>query len=151
MNHLLDTQTFLWLVTGAPELPDMIRSRLESDPALLGVSAAVTMELAIKARLGRLQPDRKGALRFDRPFRDWITEAIPTDKFQLVPLTPEIVADAFDLPDDFHSDPFDCLMVATARVLAVPLVTSDGLIGAYPHVRKVIYTPVRKATPSETA
>ncbi|CAG0935013.1 hypothetical protein TFLX_03837 [Thermoflexales bacterium] len=39
------------------------------------------------------------------------------------------------LPDAFHRDPADQLIVATARVLGVPLVTLDGRIRDYPHVQ----------------
>jgi PIN domain nuclease of toxin-antitoxin system len=143
MNHLLDTQTFLWLVTGAKELPDEVRRELEADPDLLGVPAAVPIELAIKARLGRTQPDRKGALQFSRPFREWIAQALPPDKFELVPISPATAAEAFDLPGDFHADPFDCLMVGTARQLQIPLVTSDETIRDYPHVPQRNFTPRR--------
>jgi PIN domain nuclease of toxin-antitoxin system len=147
VKHLLDTQTFLWLVTDAPELPVDVRRELEADPELLGVPAAVPIELAIKARLGRIQPDRKGALQFDRPFREWIAQALPADKFELVPLSPAIAAEAFDLPGDFHADPFDCLIVGTARNLDVTLVTSDEAIRDYPHVKRRTFSPCKTTGP----
>jgi PIN domain nuclease of toxin-antitoxin system len=39
------------------------------------------------------------------------------------------------LPGAFHRDPADQLIVATARVYDVPLVTLDGKIRDYPHVQ----------------
>ena len=38
-------------------------------------------------------------------------------------------------PKPFHRDPADQLLVATARVLQCPIMTEDGKIAAYPHVR----------------
>jgi PIN domain nuclease of toxin-antitoxin system len=46
-----------------------------------------------------------------------------------------IAAEAYSLPGEFHKDPADRLLVATARVLGAALVTPDELILAYPYVR----------------
>lgn len=39
------------------------------------------------------------------------------------------------LPGDFHRDPADQIIVATARLLGCPVVTADEKIRAYPHVQ----------------
>lgn len=147
MNHILDTNAFLWLVTGAKELPDGVRQRLESDPEKLGVPAAVLIELACKERIGRKQPQRPGGLRFPVPFRQWIAAAWQPDRFDLLPIVARVAAEAFDLPGDFHADPYDCLNVATARLLGLPLVTSDTAIRDYPEVNKLYFQPRRPETP----
>ena len=49
-------------------------------------------------------------------------------------LTPEVAVAACQLPGDFHRDPADELIVATARTLNLPLLTADAKILAYPHV-----------------
>ena len=41
------------------------------------------------------------------------------------------------LPGEFHRDPADQLIVATARIHDCPLVTSDSRILNYPHVETV--------------
>jgi PIN domain nuclease of toxin-antitoxin system len=143
MNYILDTQAFLWLVTGAREMPARLRRELDADGERIGVPAAVPIELAVKERIGRLQPQRKDGLRFPVPYREWIALALPPDKFELLPILPEVAAEAFDLPGDFHKDPFDCLIVATARLHGVPLVTSDQAIQEYPHVQTHPFTPIR--------
>jgi len=38
------------------------------------------------------------------------------------------------LPDPFHRDPADRIIVATARKLQCPIVTADHKILEYPHV-----------------
>jgi PIN domain nuclease of toxin-antitoxin system len=42
---------------------------------------------------------------------------------------------SIELPGEFHKDPADRLIVATARKLAAALVTADEKIRASPHVR----------------
>lgn len=39
------------------------------------------------------------------------------------------------LPQPFHRDPADQLLVATARIFDCPLMTEDSKIVSYPHVR----------------
>ncbi len=52
----------------------------------------------------------------------------------LLPITPEIAVRAYSLPEPFHRDPADRLLVATAIEWACPLLTDDKLILDYPHV-----------------
>ncbi len=52
----------------------------------------------------------------------------------LIGLTPEIVVESTRLPGSFHRDPADQMIVATARVLGIPLLTNDSMIRAYPGV-----------------
>ena len=59
---------------------------------------------------------------------------MPNPGIQLLPLTAPIAAESTELPGSFHKDPADQIIVATARVLGVPLITADGQILKYPHV-----------------
>ena len=53
------------------------------------------------------------------------------------PLTPEICIESAELPGVFHGDQADQIIVATARLLGAPVVTSDPKILDYPHVQSV--------------
>lgn len=68
---------------------------------------------------------------------DWITGALAAPGIVLVDLTPQIAVASTTLPGPFHKDPADQLIVATARVHDIPLLTVDGRILEYPHVRRV--------------
>jgi PIN domain nuclease of toxin-antitoxin system len=46
-------------------------------------------------------------------------------------ITPEIAVDSSRLPGDFHGDPADRILVATARSLGVPLLTRDRKLVEY--------------------
>lgn len=55
----------------------------------------------------------------------------------MLPLTPEITVEACQLPGEFHHDPADEMIVATARLLKIPLLTADAKILGYSHVTLV--------------
>lgn len=75
-----------------------------------------------------------GRLKLDRPVGLWIESALAGPGVTLLHLNPRIVVESTQLPQPFHRDSADQLLVATARVLQCPIVTEDGKIGAYPHV-----------------
>jgi PIN domain nuclease of toxin-antitoxin system len=53
----------------------------------------------------------------------------------LLDLSPQIVVESTQLPQPFHRDPADQLLVASARILQCPIMTEDAKMAAYPHVR----------------
>jgi len=55
----------------------------------------------------------------------WFRAALPRNCLRLVPITPAIAARAYDLAPDFHGDPADRVIAATAIVESLTLVTSD--------------------------
>jgi PIN domain nuclease of toxin-antitoxin system len=48
---------------------------------------------------------------------------------------PQVTAEAYELPGKFHKDPVDRVLVATARLHNLTLMTADDLILRYPHVK----------------
>ncbi len=56
---------------------------------------------------------------------------------QLIPLSPEVAIESTRLPGDFHRDPADQIIVATARIFDCPLLTLDEKILGYPHVKTI--------------
>jgi PIN domain nuclease of toxin-antitoxin system len=68
---------------------------------------------------------------------EWFEQALGYPGIHLFELTPDIAVASTQLPGEFHRDPADQIIVATARVYGCPLVTSDGRMLAYPHVETV--------------
>jgi PIN domain nuclease of toxin-antitoxin system len=62
-------------------------------------------------------------------------QAVAYPGIALLPLTPTIAIESTKLPGTFHRDPADQIIVATARIHDVPLLTMDRRIMDYPHVR----------------
>ena len=76
-----------------------------------------------------------GRLEFSIPISDWLDQALVYPGIQLLDLTIPIIVESTYLPGEFHRDPADQLIVATARVYDIPLLTADKLILYYSHVR----------------
>ena len=124
---LLDTHIWVWLVSDAQQLRPRQRDLLDQHGADgLGVSVISCWEVAKLVE--------KGRLALQQPVGEWIAAALARPHITLLSLTPEIAVDATQLPAGFHSDPADQLIVATARILGIPLLTADAKILNYAHV-----------------
>jgi PIN domain nuclease of toxin-antitoxin system len=75
----------------------------------------------------------KGRLSFDLPINEWLDLALAYPGIELIDLSLPIILQSTRL-EDFHNDPADQIIVATAKVLNVPLLTQDTKILAYPNV-----------------
>ena len=79
----------------------------------------------------------RGRLDLTMDIEEWLTVVGQIEAVRFVPVDNEIGLKSVELPGDFHKDPADRLIVATARKLAAPLVTADDKIRAYPHVQTI--------------
>jgi PIN domain nuclease of toxin-antitoxin system len=68
---------------------------------------------------------------------DWLKTALNMPKFRLVPLSPSIAYRSTVLPQPFHNDPADQIIVATAREENAIILTKDGRIQNYNHVKSL--------------
>ncbi len=68
---------------------------------------------------------------------DWIHTALEMPKFRLVPLSPVLAYRSTVLPQPFHSDPADQIIVATAREENATILTKDEKILAYKNARSL--------------
>ena len=130
MTFLLDTHVWLWLFEESEQIPGDIAAVLKAPKNMpLGVAAISPWEIAKKASLGKL--------RLSCPVRDWVENAAGNAGIEVVPLSPGIACEANELPQPFHRDPADQMIVATARLLDLTLITCDRKILAYPHVKTI--------------
>jgi len=125
---LLDTHVWVWLCHGDSRLPSELQYVREThaDGELM-VSAISCWEVAKLVERGRLE------LPLALPV--WMDMALGGSGVTLVPLSASIAVASTTLPGEFHRDPADQIIVATSRVLDIPLATCDQRIRAYPHVR----------------
>ncbi|MCC6356881.1 MAG: type II toxin-antitoxin system VapC family toxin [Verrucomicrobiae bacterium] len=130
MDLLLDTRVWVRCLDAPETLPGAV-GRLLRDPAQypVGVSAISAWEIARLCEMGRL--------RLSRPVGDWMKFALRPPFVQLLPLTPQIACEACGLPGELGGDPADQILVATARIHGLTLVTGDPRMRDYPHVRVV--------------
>ena len=72
-----------------------------------------------------------GRIRLTLPLRIWLEKAVAPPLVQRQGISPAIAAEIATLPDSFHRDPADRILVATARVLGATLLTRDRrIVGA---------------------
>ena len=125
---VLDTHIWVWWVHGDAALSAATRARLDSSEQTgLGVSAISCWEVCKLVERGRLT--------LPCPVFDWLQQALSYPGVQLIDLSPRVCAESTQLPGTFHRDPADQIIVATARVLDVPVMTVDEKILHYPHVK----------------
>ena len=123
MKLLLDTCTFLWIVTDAPELSPRARALFQAAEHEVYLSAASAWEIGVKYALGRLRLDEPPA-RFVPKYRE-------AQQIEALPLTEEAALHVHLLPP-LHQDPFDRMLVCQAIVGGLVLVTPDPAICDYP-------------------
>jgi PIN domain nuclease of toxin-antitoxin system len=119
VSPLLDTHAWIWWIDqdrrlGAATIAALDRLPLEARPYLSGISL---WEVAMLVERGRL--------RLDLPLSEWLEAAAHPRSVQIVPITAAIAADVAALPASFHRDPADRIIVATARVMKLPLLSRD--------------------------
>jgi len=122
VKSLLDTHILLWWFEDRDRLSKDQREALSgaSRQVPLLVSDITLWEVSTLHSLGRI------ALQL--PLRDWLERAVAAPLVQRQGISPAIAAEVGSLPATFHRDPADRIIVATARVLAASVITSDRRI-----------------------
>ena len=122
---LLDTHTWLWFVTGEPTLAKTARAQINEaiQQEALFLAAISLWEVAMLEARGRIQ--------FELPISEWLKKAIELPRLTVASLSPEIAVESCRLPGEFHGDPADRLIVATARLESLTLLTRDKNILRY--------------------
>jgi len=121
MKYLLDTHVVLWAAENSPLLSDKVKAVILDENAEKFVSIASAWEIAIKLGTQKLHLDG-GLPEFFRMIdcNGFITLSVEREYLQLITQLP-----------DFHKDPFDRLIVATAITENMTLVTVDENIQKY--------------------
>ena len=116
---LLDTHALIWWIGGdarlsAPAAKLITQNLAEHSVLVSAISAWEVAQLVARDRLV-----------LSRPVSDWLG---------LVQVDHRVAVESVVLPGDFHKDPADRFLVATARLLGATLVSCDDKIRAYAHV-----------------
>ncbi len=128
---VLDTHIWVWWVHGSEQLTSPQTQIIQAhETDAIGVSAISVWEVAKLVECGRLE--------LPCPLHEWFDEALGYPGVRLIELTPAIALESTRLPGEFHRDPADQIIVATARLHNCPLVSSDIRILKYPHVRAIV-------------
>jgi len=119
---LLDTHVLLWWLSDRERLSRAqarVLAKVAPD-APAGVASISLWEVATLHARGRVG--------LDLPLRDWLEKAVAPPLVRVLPLTPAVAAETAALPWSAPRDPADRILIATARVHGLTLLTSDSAI-----------------------
>lgn len=118
---LLDTHAWIWLTQGI-ELSSKVVSKIDAAATAgkLYLAAISVWELSML--------EAKGRIEMQTHVEVWTEQALSIRGLSLLPLTAPIALAASRLPGNFHGDPADRLIVATARYHQLQLATRDQKI-----------------------
>lgn len=127
---VLDTHVMLWWANGdTTQLSSMARKAIAAElkSGRVIISSISAWELAMLVARERVM------LALDT--REWLHLIGQIEGVEFMPVTNDIAINSVELPGEFHKDPADRLIVATARQLGAVLITADEKIRNYPHLR----------------
>jgi len=129
---LIDTHVLLWWTDGKKgALSAAARKAIDAelDGGEILVSSVSAWEIALLAA--------KGRLGLPSDVLGWLEIVDEIEAVRFVPLDNEIAIRSTQLGDEFHRDPADRFIVATALTHNASLVTADEKIQRYPHVKTI--------------
>ena len=131
MKYLLDTHTWIWWYMNPRKLSrkvtNLIGDTSRYDELLL--SAISPWEFCKLLEKGRI------AISCNP--EDWLNAAFDLPKLRLIHLSPPLAYHSTVLPQPFHNDPVDQMIVATARQEEAVILTKDRNILEYEHVQSL--------------
>lgn len=133
MDHpiILDTHAWLWILSGEKKISQKCAEFVQKkrDFNELYLSDISLWEVSMLAK--------KGRITLGQPTLNWLKHAIKNSAVQLIHITPEISVESTELPGNFHGDPADRLIVSTARILNLTIITRDEKILEYSSENRV--------------
>ncbi len=128
---VLDTHVLIWFVSSPKRLSNNAKRAIEE--ARKGeeilVSSISVWEIYMLVK--------KGRLRLTIPVNEWIDKVGKLDFIRFIPVNNEIARKSVLLPEPFHHDPADRMIVATAILEKAELITSDKRILNYSYVKSI--------------
>jgi PIN domain nuclease of toxin-antitoxin system len=131
MKYLLDTHTWIWWHMNPKNLSAKVISLLQDfteyeELLLSAISPWEFSKLLEKKRIG---------ISYDP--EDWMQKAMSMPKLRLVHISPKVAYRSTVLPQPFHDDPADQIIVATARQEGATILTKDKRLLDYVHVESL--------------
>ncbi len=126
MKIVLDTCAILWAIAAPENLSDKAKASLLASDNQILVSSMSCAEIACLTE--------RGKIKLDRHWKLWFRHFADANGWQVIPVDLPIVEEAYSLPDQFHRDPVDRILVSTSRLFQAPILTADKKIRDYPHV-----------------
>ena len=128
---MLDTHALVWWRNGSARLSHNAKAAIahETQSGNIVMSAFSFWEIAMLVEHRRLilSPD----------VVSWLAAVEAIDRMRFIPVDNRIALASVQLPAGMPKDPADRIIVATAMLLDIPVVTADQKMQAYPHVQTI--------------
>lgn len=120
---LIDTHILLWFLFGDTKLnkDDIEKIMREGEKRNLHISAVSIWEIAMLHKQQRIT--------LHHPIEKWVQMA--TQGIKVLPITTDIALESVHLPHFSHQDPADRMIVETARILDLELLSKNQKIIDY--------------------
>ena len=125
---LLDTCALIWLNDDRNKFSKKVLSLITENIDSLFVSSISFMEIGIKSR--------KKKLHIPGSLEEWSRNIIETYSLNVIPVSRDIAVKAPMLPE-VHKDPFDRIIIATAVVNKMRIITADKMFANYSQIKVV--------------
>ena len=129
---VLDTHILVWWLNGDKALSkkaaNAIKDELKNGEIV--ISSITSWEIAMLVARGRI------VLSMD--VEQWLNTVALIERVRFYPVDNEIAVKTTELPGEFHKDPADRMIVATARKRGATLIKKKKKILAYPHVKTIV-------------
>ncbi|HJP29637.1 MAG: type II toxin-antitoxin system VapC family toxin [Candidatus Latescibacteria bacterium] len=126
MDVLLDTCCVIWAASEPDALSADATRLLGAPDTDVSVSAISCAEVACLAERDRIE--------LDRHWKAWFRRVMEVNAWRVIDIDLKVLEEAYSLPGDFHRDPADRIITATARLSGSTVLTADHRILDYPHV-----------------
>lgn len=125
---LLDTHAFIWLATDLSQLTEPAKDAIRYHSFELYISTITALEISLLVRSEKLRWGENPQALYRR--------AVEHHRLTEFPVTSEIAWFSAQLPQ-IHRDPFDRILIATAQLHKMTILTKDRVIPTYPKVKAV--------------
>jgi PIN domain nuclease of toxin-antitoxin system len=129
MKLLLDTCAILHFSLNPERLSQQVLYHITDAAVEIWCSPVSIGEIACLQERGRVA--------ITGHWKTWCRTLLLTNGWNMLPISQEIMEEAFSLQEPIHRDPADRLLIASTRVHRMTLVTTDHLILDYPHVEAI--------------
>lgn len=128
---LLDTHALIWWRDDSGRLSRNAEAAIakEANNGTISISAFSFWEIALLVEHHRLT--------LPSDLQTWMAAVETINGMRFIPVDHQIAVASVQLPVGLHKDPADRILVATAMLLNIPIVTADQKMHAYPHVRTI--------------
>jgi PIN domain nuclease of toxin-antitoxin system len=133
LRYLLDTSVWLRAIVEPETIPPKVQQILDGRNEQFGLAPISLWEVAKKQQIGKL--------KLQKDLNSWLRQAVAAH-IQLLPMTTEIASEAMMLPAFPNRDPADELIVATARIHQLTLLTTDAMLKNYRHATIHYFVPI---------